>query len=425
MKNKPPNTSGELRSHEIHDIVSAIPSKLVRCGSMLLLAIIVSIVVGLKFIVYPDILPAEVSITTPSPPVKIVAGTNGELRSILVMNNQHVDKDEVLAVIDNTARYEDVVALKMSLRNPFAIDLDHLSTLMLGEISNSASKYFDSRKRMEFFLALGYYKAQFGTLTQQLKEYEVLKVQQFAQRDLILRNIALAKIDFARTQKLFEGTYLSAEQFETKERDFIDTRKELTQINQNITSTNLLILESQKDINEIDLRAKDEQQKLEQLIDQSLKELKVSILEWEKKYLLTSPISGMLTFLNHWSEGLYVQQGEEIFVAEPKFSTPIGNAQLPLQRSAKVKVGQHVQIRLDNYPFEEYGLLQGRVGSISSVPRDQYYLIAIEFPDGLVTSYNLQLEFHQQMHGVASIITEDMSLFDRIFNRFEKLFSSR
>lgn len=94
-------------------------------------------------------------------------------------------------------------------------------------------------------------------------------------------------------------------------------------------------------------------------------------------------------------------------------------------KSSKVKNGQTVQIKLESYPFEEFGMLLGKVRSISSVPKDNHYLIDVEFPDGLVTSYGKRLDFRQEMKGTASIVTEELSLFDRIFNQFRKIYNSR
>ena len=84
-------------------------------------------------------------------------------------------------------------------------------------------------------------------------------------------------------------------------------------------------------------------------------------------------------------------------------------------------MGQKVNVRLDNYPFHEYGLLEGRVSKMGMLPDNNQYQIEVVFPDGLKTSYNNNLKFSPEMMGSAEIITADRRLIQRIFDSFIKL----
>jgi hypothetical protein len=101
--------------------------------------------------------------------------------------------------------------------------------------------------------------------------------------------------------------------------------------------------------------------------------------------------------------------------------SPIGKLALPLANSGKVKPDQTVYIRLDNYPYQEYGLLKGVVSTIAPVPRAAHYAMEVALPDGLVTSFGRRLEFRQEMQGQAGIVTEDLRLLERIFYQIRKL----
>ncbi len=87
---------------------------------------------------------------------------------------------------------------------------------------------------------------------------------------------------------------------------------------------------------------------------------------------------------------------------------------LSIQRSGKVKKGQRVNIKIDNYPYMEYGMLKGFISKISMVPSDDFYMAEVQLPDSLTTYYKINLEFDQEMKGVGEIITEDRRLFSRI-----------
>ncbi len=57
-----------------------------------------------------------------------------------------------------------------------------------------------------------------------------------------------------------------------------------------------------------------------------------------------------------------------------------GRLLLPVRGAGKVKVGQHVNIRLANYPYLEFGQLEGVITNISSVPSGGFYYVQGELP---------------------------------------------
>jgi len=144
-------------------------------------------------------------------------------------------------------------------------------------------------------------------------------------------------------------------------------------------------------------------------------------------YVLMSPIDGKITFTRYWVSNQNVQGGEEVFTVIPlSESQIIGKAMLPVARSGKVKAGQKVNIRLDNFPDSEFGMLKGVVQNISLVPTASggmnFYVVEIEIPEGLYTNYKKELHSLPNMSGMADIITEDMSLLERFVMPMKKIF---
>jgi hypothetical protein len=78
-------------------------------------------------------------------------------------------------------------------------------------------------------------------------------------------------------------------------------------------------------------------------------------------------------------------------------------------------------IKLDNYPYNENGMLRGVVTNISTVPNKDTYAIDVDLNNGLTTSYNKTLLYKEEMKGKADIITKNISVMDRIFFNFKKL----
>ena len=157
-------------------------------------------------------------------------------------------------------------------------------------------------------------------------------------------------------------------------------------------------------------------------------QLKASIQSWEMSYVLIAPVDGKITFTRYWASNQNVMAGEEVFTVIPLSESPVfGKAMLPVARSGKVKTGQKVNIRLDNFPDNEFGMLKGIVRNISLVPAVTggitYYVVEIVLPEGLSTNYKKELPQLPDMQGAADIITENMSLLERFVMPLKKIFN--
>jgi len=152
-------------------------------------------------------------------------------------------------------------------------------------------------------------------------------------------------------------------------------------------------------------------------------QLRTELNSWERNFLLVSPIDGTVNLMGYWSNNQNVGVGEIVFSVVPTVQTlPVCKMLMPAQGSGKVLVGQRANVRLNNFPDQEFGYLEGRVEHISDTPDpDGMYVVEIRFPKGLVTNYGVQLPISRQMQGNAEIITEDIRLIVRFFNPIKKI----
>ena len=155
--------------------------------------------------------------------------------------------------------------------------------------------------------------------------------------------------------------------------------------------------------------------------------LNAQIKSWERDYLLASPINGIVTQMGVWSSNQNVNAGEIVFTVMPsQQNIPKGKAMLPVQGAGKVKIGQRVNVRINNFPDQEFGYLLGKVESISSIPTAEgFYVVEVSFPNGMRTNYGKTLPITQQMLGSADIITEDLRLMERFFMPVKKLLKNQ
>ncbi|MFL0139790.1 HlyD family secretion protein, partial [Tenacibaculum maritimum] len=109
-------------------------------------------------------------------------------------------------------------------------------------------------------------------------------------------------------------------------------------------------------------------------------------------------------------------------IPEYKNDDYFGIAKMPIVNSGKVKKGQRVNIKLHGFPYEEYGVVLGNVLDISEIPNEDFYLIKIKLKNGLLTSYNKEITFKQNINGSADIITEDLRMIERFVYTLTKAF---
>ena len=123
------------------------------------------------------------------------------------------------------------------------------------------------------------------------------------------------------------------------------------------------------------------------------------------------------------NENQFVKSGDAILSILPKNKQNIvGRMAIPATNSGKVVSGEKVLIKLDNYQYQEFGIVEGIVQNISLTPdKDGNYYVDVLLPKGLKTSYNKELPFDKELKGNAEIVTNDLRLIERFFYQVRKL----
>ena len=102
----------EIRSGEVQEILGGVPSRLVRYGIYLFAAIFALIIVFSFVFSYPDILRSKIVVTTKNPPATLVARATGKIDQLFVKDKDKVAEEQIVALIENTADFNDVLELE-------------------------------------------------------------------------------------------------------------------------------------------------------------------------------------------------------------------------------------------------------------------------------------------------------------------------
>ena len=423
-------TTFELRSEEVQDILTKVPHWMIRWGTVLIFAIIFMLFFVSWFIKYPDVVNTEIVITTNIPPEKVVSKSSGRIEAILVKNKATVSKNTTLAIIENTANYKDVFLLKTIVEGynvnnskkpfPFAV----LRNSQLGEIESAFAVFQKDYEAEQLNENLQPFevenRAQISEKVQIKERLDILQQQKVLNES----ELQLQKNEIARFETLFNKGIISAQEMEAKKLGYLQAHKSYKSLLTSISQLRSSLIDNSKLSQNSQISGTKEEANLGRNMAQSFYQLKKVIKDWELAYTLKSSISGVVTFLQVWNENQTINVGDNVFSIIPDAKNGfVGKVKAPALNSGKIKVGQTVNIRLANFPDREFGVLKGRIQNISLVPdKDGNILLDVALPNGLLTSYNKQIVFQQEMKGSAEIVTEDLRLIERILYQFKSIF---
>lgn len=422
------NTSFELRSEEVQELLTRVPHWMIRWGSGVVLSIMLMLFFVSWLVKYPDIIPTQIIITTNVPPQKLEAKTSGKIETILTQDKAHIGKNTALAIIENTANYKDVFLLK-SIVDTIDIDksnfpFNKLRALQLGDIESSFAVFEKEyiaealNNKLQPYKVEGASQSYEGT---QLKERLHLLE---SQRSLNENELVLQKSDLDRYETLHKKGIIAQQEIEKQRLLYLQAQKNYKSLLSTISQLKSSLNELDRSSKTTKINENKETVNLERNVIQAFYQLKKAIKDWDLNYVLRSSIDGKVTYLQLWAENQTVDAGENVFTVIPTNENGfIGKAKAPALNSGKIKVGQKVNIRLANYQDTEFGTVRGNVKAISLTPdKEGNLLIDVALPNGLETSYEKKIIFHQEMGGTADIITEDLRLIERLLYQFRDIF---
>ncbi|MCB9053630.1 MAG: HlyD family efflux transporter periplasmic adaptor subunit [Lewinellaceae bacterium] len=396
-------------------------------------AVLVAVVlfIGLAWLVkFPDVITARVVIMTENPPVRIFARSSGKISLLLAGDKQAVEAGEIIAVLENPARLEDIRQLESLLPQlenvtdpETLVQLQLPNGLQLGEMQNAYASYQQAFQDFQFFERQRGVFAQAASLQKQAEYLAGLNTSLEKQERTLIREVEIAQRSFDRNKGLLQSGAISQLELEQSETNYLQYRRQLENLQSQALNNKLQIERLQSQI--LNLHQERAEESMENwLATRELLSRLVSELEiWKQAYLITSPITGRLSLTRVWGPQQFVQASEEVATVVPGAGAGdiVGKAFLPTFNSGKVKPGQRANIRLDGYPYQEFGVLQGQVKSIALVPDQDTYLLDIALPDSLTTTYQRRIPFAQELTGQARIITEERRILERVFDQMANL----
>ncbi|GAB6013145.1 HlyD family efflux transporter periplasmic adaptor subunit [Viscerimonas tarda] len=417
-----------LYTEEFKEVLQKVPNKynaFITIG--LLLFFMLLLLLGF-LIKVPGKTEALARITSINPPIILKAHSSGKIIFLVDSFPIACKAKEYIAMINNPASPKDIQYVKellndLDLSNNENI-IEHFFTnqLSLGYIENSYFKFIsslqeyyslkkDSRYEFEIKLLAAKINNDSLMLEQKMKilennkkEYSII-IERTSVDSVLFSQNAILKDEYTRT-------LLSRIDAENK---ITSLTIDVYNVKQNIIDTKL---QKQKVEIEFERTLKNAQLNL---LD-ALQNLHTSINEWENNYaFFSSEKDGIVELIDFVSNGDFVNEGQALFDVVFEGNSYHGIAILAPDGAGEVKRGQKVNIKLDLYPYQEYGTLDGYVTFITKNSIENNYLVNISLEKGLMSTNNIELAFAETMSGQAEIITEDRRLIEVVFYKIKKM----
>jgi len=362
----------ELHHREVTDLLGDAPKWLIHSGSYLLYIVLTLLLTGAAFIRYPDVVRSATLIDDLANAEWITANTSGQIEQFFVENEDFVKRGDTIAILQNSARLNDVKRFIRLLTNVEQYYLtnntnllrDYNFDLIMGEMSDAYENFTGAVRNCMIY-----------------DDYNF-----FAQRNTFLQ-------------------------------------KELSILKKESEKNELAILKIEREIFELSIAHRTEIEKNRKQLELTYEGMVNAIRSWESKYLVRSRTEGRIALGEVRSLLRMVNKGDTIgSVISNNKGEYVARMQLSQEQIAGVEIGNPVNIRLSKYPEHTFGILTGMVNSTTFVPYTMQYVVDIRFYDQLLTTAKKEIKYELGLKGEAEIITSNRSVLSRLFNPLYSLF---
>ena len=439
-----PERGDNYYSEPVQEIMGSIPSWITRWGVTVIAGIFALIIIGCCIIRYPQTLTSSITLTSENPPSDLAARYDGLLDTVCVVNGQKVRNGDLVALLSTPADYGDIMAVRDLLDSLSSRERDALPDAVsspslyenyrLGDLQSSWSELVRSCSAYLNWSEIDQSGHQKRLVEEQIGKNREYYGDLLAQKAVLEQDMRYEQAGLERDSLLMAEGAISRAEYEATLKNWTSKKGSLASFEATLTSTQLSILQLRQQLTELEIQRQNEETEHLRGIMQQASQLKAQVAQWLEQYAVISPADGTVSLQKVWSRGQHVLVGDVIASVVPdNGDRVIGRLQVPSSGFGKVEEGQTVNVRLNGFPYMEFGVLKGVVESIPAVPQTVataegnsiVYTVEVSFPDRLVDTYGKERPMVQQMDGTAEIITRDRRLIGQFIDPVLSLFKNR
>lgn len=413
--------SEELKEISLAGNISSYKTVIIFIFSFIILTVLLG-----AFIKYPEKITGRAFIVSQNQINNIYSPNSGEI-ILAVKENSTVEKGDLLALISSPTNYYDLLKLKNELSFVNVSNMEHSicdfkfdKTLKLGEVEKYYYGFLLSIIEYDNVFRIDLTKQKITNIEEKTihnrenlrivisgkklfdQKYEVLK-KAFEQDSLLFLSKAMIK-------DKMDDSKLSILNSKEKELMIYKSSQDLIHYNEELKGE-ILLLEKEKKKNRAGALFN---------VKKAFFELKTAIDFWERNYTIKAPVSGKIEFYQpFFTSTQFVKKDSPLFILLPKATNLYARGIMSANGYGKIKKKDTVYIKLNDYPYKEYGELKGIVHNKSKVYHDTIYYVDIALPKGLKTNHDKLIDFSYNMPGQVEYYTNKRSILQRVFSEVQ------
>ncbi|GEM_PF-1349308 len=418
----------KLKSEQLNEVLTKPPRRIIRYGNTVFFVVIIMLIFVSWLIKYPDEIIGKVIISNSTPPIEIRNQMYFKLESLNVQDNQKVKKNTLLAQFNNQADPKSIETVKKYLCQIEKTITEKNTSIPLVLENVNLGLIQENYTRLEILISEWnnlskerIFEKQIEKIQNEINFREDLRLISSRKMKLSENDYILFKEDLEASKRLMNENIISKQNLNQDKRNenqafqAVENQKEAYL--QNMISLN----ELKKQIDQI--KNENQLQKLKYISDIKLNivTLKTALTTWEKSAFWISPCDGKVLFNTQLQVNKFYKPNEASIVIVPNGNNLIGFATIKSHGIGKIKIGQKTFIELDDYPKNEYGMIEGQVSNITSIDNNGSYEIKIKLKNNLITSYNKKIPYQVKLTGGIKIITTNKRLIERLFEKILNL----
>lgn len=422
-----------FQRERLTDLIGHPPGWLLRSGSVLLGGITLLMLTLAWYIRYPDLMEAPVIVTSDHPPLDVITDHTGIIDSIYIRNGDRVDVGQMLVYMSNTATLADIGIWRSWLESmigsnrPDSLHGPPPPSLALGELHPGYTLI--SQKYQEWSRWVGdksvdekikAFEAEIGT-TRQL----MASLQQ--QIDIYDQELDLQHKSLGRDETLYKDGVISMADREKATSGYLAASRQREALATGLLSHRLRMNQLEALILDQRISYDDQLLTLHTTLRTLCREALTSIAKWDEQYCLRAQIPGIVSIPGQRVSHIHIQAGESLMSIIPEEEGSIyARANVSTAGMGQIEVGDRVILRLEAWPYKQYGTLASRVEEIARVPmageqEDKTFEIRMSLSEPVVTTTGVALPLKPLESGTARIITRDRRILERWLDQLLQL----
>jgi len=417
-------TFHEVNSEEVQEIITAVPGWILRWGITVVFAVLAGIVLISALIEYPDIVKTNLKINSLNAPKQVLAKQSGKITALLVKDGEMVKENQPLAFLESIGSHKEILLLNVELKK---LQQDVLKThlgfvlpthLNLGELQSSYQSFYQQYLQYQSTQKNGYYLNKMAFLQKELTAINIMKRQIINQKEIQKQEYFNQEQEYEAYQKLYKNKVISRSEFAQQENKYLAAKYPLQQTEASILNNESNYSAKEKELLDLKHTIAEEQAKFMQSLNQCVNESD----HWISQYILRAPLNGKVSYASIIQQNQNIATNQEIFVVNPGNTNFFGEIQIPQYNMGKIHVGELALVKLKSYPYEQYGMIRGKLTYISDVAyRDSVFVAKVSFDHFENKDPNRKIVLKNGMQADAEIITEESTLLERFFRNITKI----